>query len=475
MAGGFIAFRCSNFENTAEREQFRTLCKQLRRKYYKSEKMCFLIANYNIFDSEFDAILVKNDAIVAIEFKNYGGKIMAVENGEWTSNGTPIKGGSRKTVYQQARVNHASLRNGLKELGINGEWTKDLPSIIVFNKLITLDNRLSNRVQSWLHITDNAHFIEKVEDITCTSTNMTNSEMLDLAIKLNLNSFIDKDLSTVFTDNEEKGKEPESKSDVKSEEKEYKHVSEKTGSEVISNTETYSDVLKEYDRFTPNHIFSLRPNQVFVFGTDKRGSQKYGAAGMAAKKFGAQIGIIEGATGFCYALPTKGFTIEDLQNAVSRFKDYVDNNPQLTYLVTPVGCGHAGFYVNEVSALFKDFITYKNVMLPKVFIDEYAKMPVNFSQEVEEVSTQINSSIDERDTPISKLINYLKANGKRFNESGTFSIKDEEGNVIAEAEIGIESEKKVFCPFNIQSANAFRYRGYTITDPLDYLKINKEK
>ena len=77
MAGGFIAFRCSNFENTAEREQFRTLCKQLRRKYYKSEKMCFLIANYNIFDSEFDAILVKNDAIVAIEFKNYGGKIMA--------------------------------------------------------------------------------------------------------------------------------------------------------------------------------------------------------------------------------------------------------------------------------------------------------------------------------------------------------------------------------------------------------------
>lgn len=475
MAGGFIAFRCSNFENTAEREQFRTLCKQLRRKYYKSEKMCFLIANYNIFDSEFDAILVKNDAIVAIEFKNYGGKIMAVENGEWTSNGTPIKGGSRKTVYQQARVNHASLRNGLKELGINGEWTKDLPSIIVFNKLITLDNRLSNRVQSWLHITDNAHFIEKVEDITCTSTNMTNSEMLDLAIKLNLNSFIDKDLSTVFTDNEEKGKEPESKSDVKSEEKEYKHVSEKTGSEVISNTETYSDVLKEYDRFTPNHIFSLRPNQVFVFGTDKRGSQKYGAAGMAAKKFGAKIGIIEGATGFCYALPTKGFTIEDLQNAVSRFKDYVDNNPQLTYLVTPVGCGHAGFYVNEVSALFKDFITYKNVMLPKVFIDEYAKMPVNSSQEVEEVSTQINSSIDERDTPISKLINYLKANGKRFNESGTFSIKDEEGNVIAEAEIGIESEKKVFCPFNIQSANAFRYRGYTITDPLDYLKINKEK
>ena len=145
MAGGFIAFRCSNYENTAEREQFRTLCKNLRKRYAKSEKMCFLIANYNIFDSEFDAILIKNDAIIAIEFKNYGGPIKAVENGDWTANGTIIKGGSRKTVYQQARANHASLRNGLNELGINGEWIKDLPSIIVFNKLITLDNRLSNK------------------------------------------------------------------------------------------------------------------------------------------------------------------------------------------------------------------------------------------------------------------------------------------------------------------------------------------
>lgn len=475
MAGGFIAFRCSNYDNTAEREQFRTLCKQLRRKYYKSEKMCFLIANYNMFDCEFDAILVKNDAIIAIEFKNYGGKIKAVENGEWTSNGTPIKGGSRKTVYQQARVNHASLRNGLKELGINSEWTKDLPSIIVFNKLITLENRLSNKVQSWLHVTDNAHFIEKIEDITCTSTDMSNTEMLDLAIKLNLNSFIDKDLSSIFTNDEEKSKEPEPISDVKTEVK--KDSSVPVESKSVDSTENVADLsnLTEYDRFTPNHIFSLRPNQIFVFGTDKWGSQKYGAAGLTAKKFGAQIGIIEGATGFSYALPTKGFTIADLQSAVVRFKEYVDGNPQLTYLVTPVGCGHAGFRVDEVSALFRDFITYKNVMLPKVFIDEYTKKPeISFNKE-ESLSDQPEISTDESDTPIDKLIKYLRDKGIHFNESGPFAIKDEDGNVVAEAEIGIESEKRVFCPFNIQSANAFRYRGYTISDPQDYMSSNSKK
>ena len=471
MAGGFIAFRCSNYENTAEREQFRTLCKNLKKRYAKSDKMCFLIANYNMFDSEFDAILIKNDAIIAIEFKNYGGPIKAVENGEWTANGTIIKGGSRKTVYQQARANHASLRNGLNELGINSEWTKDLPSIIVFNKLITLDNRLSNKVQSWLHITDNAHFIEKVEDITCKSTNMSNTEMVDLAIKLNLNAFIDKDLSSVFTDDRDKIDEPEVILQSDTEEKEESHNYEKD--EDIVEENNYKNALVGYDRFTPNHIFSLRPNQIFVFGTDKWGSQKYGAAGTAAKKFGAQPGIIEGATGFCYALPTKGFTITDLRNAVLRFKEYVDKNPQQTYLITPVGCGHAGFNVDEVSALFQDLVTYKNVMLPKVFIEEYQKsLPMQPNNEESETA-QDKESLKVEETPIRRLKKYLKAKNIPYNESGTFTIKDEKGDVIAEAELGIESEKIVFVPFNIQSTNTFKNCGYTISQPEDYINSNK--
>lgn len=467
MAGGFIAFRCSNYENTAEREQFRTLCKNLKKRYAKSEKMCFLIANYNIFDSEFDAILIKNDAIIAIEFKNYGGPIKAVENGDWTANGNIIKGGSRKTVYQQARANHASLRNGLNELGINGEWIKDLPSIIVFNKLITLDNRLSNKVQSWLHITDNAHFIEKVEDITCKSTNMSNSEMVDLAIKLNLNSFIDKDLSSVFSEEKEKIEEPEQ---VLNNETEIEEIpsSDNCENETPEEADVKESGLADYDRFTPNHIFSLRPGQIFVFGTDKWGSQKYGAAGLAAKKFGAQIGIIEGATGFCYALPTKGFSLLDLKKAVQRFKDHVDSNPQFTYLITPVGCGHAGFSVSEVSALFAGFITYPNVMLPKAFVEEYKR---------EVTVNTVNSAYTNQDdeNPTIKLTKFLKANGKIFNESGTFSLKDEKGDVIAEAELGIESEKIVFCPFNIQSANAFKNHGYSILTPEDYINSRKEK
>ena len=63
----------------------------------------------------------------------------------------------------------------------------------------------------------------------------------------------------------------------------------------------------------------------------------------------------------------------------------------------------------------------------------------------------------------------LKSEGKKYNESGAFSLKDEKGNVIAEAELGVESEKIVFTPYNIQSANSFKNFGYTIFTPEEYI------
>lgn len=100
--GGLLAFRVGNFDTTAEREQFRFLCERLKAHYEDSNEFCVFAGNYNI-GCELDALFIKKDAIISIEFKNYGGKVVANENGEWTCNGKIIKGGSRKTVLQQAR------------------------------------------------------------------------------------------------------------------------------------------------------------------------------------------------------------------------------------------------------------------------------------------------------------------------------------------------------------------------------------
>lgn len=185
---GLLTYKISDYNTTAEREQYRAVCNILHQKYSTSDKLCLFIANYNIYDCEFDGIIIKEDAIIALEFKNYGGSFSAVENGEWKlDDGTIIKGGSRKTPYQQAKVNHVQLRNGLVDGRIlPPNQVKDIPALILFNQPIQCNNQLSGRVRSWLHIADMEHFIEKVEDITTRDTFLSNNDILQLIPKLAL-------------------------------------------------------------------------------------------------------------------------------------------------------------------------------------------------------------------------------------------------------------------------------------------------
>lgn len=194
--GGLLAFRVGNYDKTAEREQFRFLCGQLKAHYENLEDFCVFVGNYNI-GCELDALFIKKDAIISIEFKNYGSKVVANENGEWTCDGKTIKGGSRKTVLQQARINHSIVKKELNVLGVEINQIKDVPHLIIFHQPIELENNLSATNKSWLHITDDAHFIEKLDDITCPKTDLNPLAIVNLAELLNLNSYYLTEFSNV--------------------------------------------------------------------------------------------------------------------------------------------------------------------------------------------------------------------------------------------------------------------------------------
>lgn len=103
---GLLVYKVADYSFTAEREQYRAICEMLKKHYSGRSEVCLFVANYNIYDSEIDGILFKNDAVISVEFKNYGGEVTAVENGCWTlADGTIVKGGSRKNPYHQAKVN----------------------------------------------------------------------------------------------------------------------------------------------------------------------------------------------------------------------------------------------------------------------------------------------------------------------------------------------------------------------------------
>lgn len=58
------------------------------------------------------------------------------------------------------------------------------------------------------------------------------------------------------------------------------------------------------DRITPDHISTLQPGQIFVFGSNRFGHHAGGAARWALDHFGAEWGNGEGLQGQSYAIPT---------------------------------------------------------------------------------------------------------------------------------------------------------------------------
>lgn len=237
------------------------------------------------------------------------------------------------------------------------------------------------------------------------------------------------------------------------------------------------DVLRAYNRCTPSKVLRLRNDQVFVFGTDAKGSQRYGAAGLAAKKFGAQIGVKNGRTGNSYALPTMDCTLEELGAAILQFELYVRENKGLTFLVTPIGCGHAGFKEEQIAPYFRGCIALNNVMLPERFIRFFRLECIdklglrNTARNQEKQENDIFSLYDDSVHPV---IEYLQQYSIPFSPDGGFTLQDSDGNVMAEAELGIESEKVVFSPFNSQSEIAFKNNGYSICTVEEYLN-SKQK
>ena len=75
-----------------------------------------------------------------------------------------------------------------------------------------------------------------------------------------------------------------------------------------------------YNReFTSDFITELKPNEIFVFGSNIGGFHGGGAARVAHKRFGAEWGVGEGITGQCYALPTMEGGVDYIAGKVNAF------------------------------------------------------------------------------------------------------------------------------------------------------------
>ncbi len=124
---------------------------------------------------------------------------------------------------------------------------------------------------------------------------------------------------------------------------------------------------------TPDNITELQPREIFVFGSNIGGRHGKGAA-KTAMKWGAVYGQSAGLQGRTYGIPTVNATItnklsvEKIAGFVDEFTAFAFDHPELTFLVTEIGCGLAGHSYKDIGPLFQATSSLKNVRLPKRFL-----------------------------------------------------------------------------------------------------------
>ena len=125
-----------------------------------------------------------------------------------------------------------------------------------------------------------------------------------------------------------------------------------------------------YNReFTPERITALRPDEVFVFGSNLAGAHGGGAARLAYNCFGAVWGQGVGLQGQSYAIPTMQGGVETIKPYVDEFVSFAAEHKEYKFLVTRIGCGIAGFTPDEIAPLFVGVLDLENVILPQDFVE----------------------------------------------------------------------------------------------------------
>lgn len=118
-------------------------------------------------------------------------------------------------------------------------------------------------------------------------------------------------------------------------------------------------------RYTPERITELAPDEIFVFGSNLAGAHGGGAARLAYQRFGAIWGEGVGHHGQTYAIPTMQGGVDTIKPYVDDFIRYAKAHPNLTFLVTRIGCGIAGFRDKDIAHSLRMLLKWTISSFPK--------------------------------------------------------------------------------------------------------------
>ena len=165
---GLIVYECQRPGHGHEIRQLGAAMQSLYEYFDGRDETALFIGNVNFGEANLDGLIVKRDAIIIVEFKDYEGNIMARQNGEWCCDGKVIKGGAGgKSVFEQLRKNQRIVR---KEIATNGYFTEsqrhDIKGLVVFTKLKDYSDDFDRTNKSWIFVSDVDNVGRIMHDIT---------------------------------------------------------------------------------------------------------------------------------------------------------------------------------------------------------------------------------------------------------------------------------------------------------------------
>lgn len=192
-------FKIQEYDHLAEISQFERVSQIVLEQDGRTFSQALLIGNYNIEGVELDALLITDTFIAVLEFKNWGGSIVATENGNWTSNGLTIEGGAGgKSPYAQIRLNRSRTTSGLRRL-LSKPDLNELKGVIIMGQDAEIDDHLiSDQVKRWMRICDNRSLSEVLSNCA-KKTLFTSSEMVEMPELLGIQRFIINDIASAET------------------------------------------------------------------------------------------------------------------------------------------------------------------------------------------------------------------------------------------------------------------------------------
>lgn len=169
-----ITYEFNKADNAGEISQFRETLPILQDHYQgKNEVVLYLSGKLNINGVDIDGLIIKEDAIVLVEFKNYSGDIKAQVNGDWFHGTERINGGAKKrdgslkTVFEQLRINRRALKEGLQRYTKNIAACNNIQALVVFSSInsLQLDEDFKWGANAWVNVCDISHIGEELDTI----------------------------------------------------------------------------------------------------------------------------------------------------------------------------------------------------------------------------------------------------------------------------------------------------------------------